>query len=635
MWQIKSTVSHLAMNAAMNAPVRIDPETGLKIFNTRAAKATDKIKGKGYSAIDDQALKELPAPPPGARFNAEEQAKYRAFKEARRGAADYMTMDGEFARYLDDVYSAPPVEREPLSDACEVLVIGAGFAGLLLWWKLRDAGFTDVRFCEKGGDVGGTWYWNRYPGIACDVESYSYLPLLEEMGYFPTMKFASGFEILEYSQTMAEKSGFYDRCLFHTTVEKTEWDEATSRWTVFTNRGDKMRARYVVLANGILTTPKLARIEGMQTFKGESFHTSRWNYNVDLEGKRVGIIGTGATAVQVVPEIAKVVKELYVFQRTPSTIDVRDQRPTKAEEISEWSKTPGWAKARRERLAMISAGRTALQANDDFLAGKIAEFKPKKQHERQLTQDELLAKQLDTNFRVMEQIRARVDAIVKDPKTAAALKPYYPYGCKRPTFHDEFLPTFNLPHVTLVDTAPNGVARISERGVVHDDKEYPLDVLIYATGFQWMATSTFNMIVGRGGRSLRDKWAEEGTKTFLGLHSQGFPNLFIISGPQAGGGQFNFTRTIESHTDYVVWILRTMRERGATTVDVNKEVEAAYAAHCREADIRTAAFRDCLSYYNGEGNAEPGSLAYYGGPDKWHEMRTAAQETLEPYVFSR
>lgn len=623
------------MNIAITAPIRIDPVTGLKIFNTRAAKATDKIKGKGYSPIDDQALKELPPPPPGARFNAEEQAKYRAFKETRRGAADYMAMEGEFARYLDDVYSAPPIEREPLTDSCEVLVIGAGFAGLLLWWKLRDAGFTDVRFCEKGGDVGGTWYWNRYPGIACDVESYSYLPLLEEMGYFPTMKFASGFEILEYSQAMAEKSGFYERCLFHTTVEKTEWDEATSRWTVFTDRGDRMRARYVILANGILTTPKLARIEGMQSFKGESFHTSRWDYNIDLAGKRVGIIGTGATAVQVIPEIAKVVKELHVFQRTPSTIDVRDQRTTKAEEIAEWSKTPGWAKARRERLAMISAGRTALQANDDFLAGKVAEFKPKKQYERQLTQDELLAKQLDTNFRVMEQIRARVDAIVKDPKTAAALKPYYPYGCKRPTFHDEFLPTFNLPHVTLVDTAPNGVARINERGVVHDEKEYPLDVLIYATGFQWMATSTFNMIVGRGGRSLRDKWADEGTRTFLGLHSHGFPNLFIISGPQAGGGQFNFTRTIESHTDYVVWMLRTMRERGATTVDVNKEAEVAYAAHCREADIRTAAFRDCLSYYNGEGNAEPGSLAYYGGPEKWHELRRASQETLDPYVFAQ
>jgi cation diffusion facilitator CzcD-associated flavoprotein CzcO len=364
----------------MTAPIRTNEATGFKIFNTRAAKATEKIAGKGYSAIEDEALKTLPPPPPGAAFNAEEQTKYRAFNEARRGAADYIAMEGEFAKYLQDVYSTAPVDREPLTDECEILVIGAGFAGLLLWYKLREAGFHDVRFCEKGGDVGGTWYWNRYPGIACDVESYSYLPLLEEMGYIPAMKFASGFEILEYCQSMAEKSGFYDHCLFHTTVQQTVWDEAESCWMVSTDRGDKMRARYVVLANGILTTPKLARIEGMETFEGKAFHTSRWDYTVDLEGKRVGIIGTGATAVQVIPEIAKVVKELHVFQRTPSTIDVRDQRATTQQEIETWSKEPGWARARRERLAMISSGRTALKGNDDYLSGKVADFKVRKQY---------------------------------------------------------------------------------------------------------------------------------------------------------------------------------------------------------------------------------------------------------------
>ena len=271
---------------------------------------------------ENLSLKTLPPEPVGAVFDAEEQAKYREFKEARRGAADYMAMEGDFSKYLEDVYSEAPVERETLSDECEILVIGAGFAGLLLWHKLREAGFEDVRFCEKGGDVGGTWYWNRYPGIACDVESYSYLPLLEEMNYFPTMKFASGFEILEYCQKMAETFGFYDRALFHTTVESTEWDEDTERWTVKTDRGDAMRARYVILANGILTSPKLARIKGMDTFVGDSFHTSRWNYHVDLKGKRVGIIGTGATAVQAIPELAKTVGSLCVFQRTPSSIVV-------------------------------------------------------------------------------------------------------------------------------------------------------------------------------------------------------------------------------------------------------------------------------------------------------------------------
>ncbi|TDJ27374.1 MAG: NAD(P)/FAD-dependent oxidoreductase [Gammaproteobacteria bacterium] len=613
-------------------PIRIDPTSGLKIFNTRASKATEKIAGQGYALVSDESLKTLPPPPPGAVFNAEEQAKYREFKEARRGAADYMAMEGEFGKYLEDVYSTDPVPRAALTDECEILVVGAGFAGLLLWYKLREAGFYDVRFCEKGGDVGGTWYWNRYPGIACDVESYSYLPLLEEMDYIPTMKFAGGFEIMEYCQNMAEKFDFYDHCLFHTTVEKTQWDETTGRWTVMTDRGDKMRARFVILANGILTTPKLARIEGMETFKGDAFHTSRWNYNVDLKGKTVGIIGTGATAVQVVPELAKIVKELYVFQRTPSSIDVRDQRETTPEEVATWSREPGWAKARRARFARISAGRTAMKANDDYLSGKVADFKVRKKHARELSPEELIQKQLGTNFRIMEQIRARVDAIVEDPKTAAALKPYYPYGCKRPTFHDEYLPAFNKPHVTLVDTAPRGVAKINENGVVYEGKEYPLDVLIYATGFQWMATSTFNMIVGRDGQSLQQKWQSEGTKTFLGLHSNGFPNLFIVSGPQGGGGSFNFTNAIEEHGNYIVWMLKTMRDRGAGVVDIKKEPEQEYAEHCRIVDINTRPLRDCISYYNGHGEAEPGSLAYYGG-GRWHKYRVAAQKTLDPYVF--
>ena len=616
----------------MSAPIRIDPVSGLKVFDTRAAKANDRIAGSGYAIVDDEALKALPELPAGATFNAEEQAKYREFKEARRGAADYIALEGDFAKYLADVYSTGPVPREALSDECEILVVGAGFAGLLIWHKLQAAGFKDVRFCEKGGDVGGTWYWNRYPGIACDVEAYSYLPLLEETGYVPTMKFASGFEILEYCQRLADRFGFYEHCLFHTTVEETAWDEDAGRWIVTTDRGDRMRARYVILANGILTTPKLARIEGMQSFKGESFHTSRWDYNVDLKGKTVGIIGTGATAVQAIPELARIVGDLYVFQRTPSSIDVRDQRATTDEERATWAQEPGWARARRARFARISAGRTAMRANDDYLSGKINDFKERKQYERELTPEELMLKQLDTNFRIMEQIRARVDTIVKDPKIAAALKPYYPYGCKRPTFHDEYLPAFNLPHVHLVDTAPTGVARINERGVVHDGVEYPLDVLIYATGFQWMATSTFNMIVGRDGRTLREKWQTEGTRTFLGLHSRGFPNLFIVSGPQGGGGSFNFTDAIEAHGEYILWMLKTMRERGDRVVDVREEAENDYARHCREADISSAALRDCISYYNGHGEAEPGSLAYYGG-GRWHKYRIEAQATLDPFVF--
>ncbi len=612
--------------------ISIDPVTGLKRFNTRASKATEKITGKGYSLVDEELFKTLPEQFPGAVFGAQEQAKYKAFKEARRGAGDYVSLEGEFSNYIRDVYSGTPVGRESLDDECEILVVGAGFAGLLLWYKLRAAGFRDVRFCERGGDVGGTWYWNRYPGIACDVESYSYLPLLEEMGYVPTMKFASGFEILEYCQKMAEKFGFYEHCLFHTNVEKTEWSEKEKAWTVYTDRGDKMRAKFVILANGILTTPKLARIEGMERFEGKSFHTSRWDYQVDLKDKRVGIIGTGATAVQTIPELAKIVKELYVFQRTPSSVDVRDQRETTAEEIETWSNEPGWARARRARFAKISAGRTAMKANDDYLSGKVADFKDRKSHASRLSAKGLMEKTLDSNFRIMEQIRARVDLIVKDKKTAEALKPYYPYGCKRPTFHDEYLPAFNLSHVHLVDTAPNGVEEIDKDGVSHGGEHYPVDVLIYATGFQWMATSTFNMIFGRNNSSLRDKWKSQGTKTFLGIHSHDFPNLFIVTGPQGGGGSFNFTDAIDTHTEYIVELLEKLRNEGIKVVDVDSDSENRYAEHCRAADAASAPLRDCISYYNGEGEAEPGSLAYYGG-GAWHKIRREAQNTLEPYRF--
>ena len=612
--------------------IRIDPGTGRKLFDTRAERASDRIVGRGYEVVSNADYLTLPEFKVDAAFDADEQARYRRFNEVREGADDYMPMEGMFERYLEDHYSAAPVERESLADECEIVVVGAGFAGLLLWYRLSQAGFTDIRFCEKGGDVGGTWYWNRYPGIACDVESYSYLPLLDEMEYFPTQKFASGFEIFEYCRAMAEKFGFYDHCLFHTEVTSVEWDDEDARWMVQTDRGDAMRARFVMLANGVLTTPRLARIPGMETFEGESFHTARWDYDVDLTGKRVGIIGTGATAVQVIPEIAKVARELCVFQRTPSTIDVRDQRATTPDEIEEWTSEPGWARARRERYKQL-IGRRALQANDEFLAGR-AEL-PKRRNRgdgKRLSREERIQRDLETSFRIMEQIRDRIDAVIDDPETAEALKPYYPYGCKRPTFHDEYLPTFNLPHVTLVDVAPLGVQEINERGVVYDGAQYELDVLIYATGFDFMSRETMGRVTGIDGRTIADKWEHEGTRTFLGLHTNGFPNLFIVAGPQGTGGSFNFTDAIEEHTEYLLWLLTTMRDRGYAVVDVREEDEVQFAQHCADADIATAPLRDCLSNFNQYGRAEPGSLAYYGGREAGRR-RAWAQETLEPYMF--
>ncbi|GAB1258553.1 NAD(P)/FAD-dependent oxidoreductase [Aurantivibrio plasticivorans] len=614
------------------SPISIDPNTGLKVFNTRASKPPSKMAYVGYGVVDNADYKTLPEASREKLFDEAAQAHYFDYKSSREGAADYVRAEGDLARFVEDVHSGDPVPRDALDDECEIMVVGAGFSGLMLWHKLQSEGFTDVRICEKGGDVGGTWYWNRYPGIACDVEAYSYLPLLEEMDYIPSMKFASGYEIYSYCQKIAEKFKFYDRCLFHTVVEKTQWDEEKKRWRIETNRGDVMHARHLILANGILTTPKLARIEGMDTFKGHAFHTSAWNYNVDLAGKDVGVIGTGATAVQLVPELAKVAKSVTVFQRTPSTVDVRDQRETTPEEVEEWSKDPHWARDRRARFSKITTGRTALQGNDDYLSGKVSEIKKPKKHVAELTKEEIVQKQLQGNYRLMEQIRGRVDSVVKDPKTAEILKPYYTYGCKRPTFHDEYLPAFNLPQVKLVDVAPHGVSRINERGVVHGDTEYPLDIIAYATGFQWMASATFENIYDAKGQSLMDKWRTGGTRTFLGVHSHGFPNLFIMAGPQGGGGKFNFTETCDEHGDYIVWLLKTLRDRGVKTVDVTTDIENDYASHCRTADEASRPLRDCASYYNGEGHAEPGALAYYGG-DEWYRYRDVAQATLSAFIF--
>ena len=449
-----------------------DEEDGVATAtSTRAGtRAGLNIQGRGYSAAKE--LTDLPEQDPSAVYGAQEKLAYQQFKEARagKGMEQYTRLEGEYSRYLEDPYSEPPLPREPLSDEVEVLIIGAGFASLLMTARLHAAGFGDVRICEKGGDVGGTWYWNRYPGIACDVESYSYFPLLEEMDYIPTMKFASGFEIFEYCQKVAERYDIYSSALFHTTVQETRWMEDEGRWEVITDRGDAMRARFVIMANGILTQPKLAKIEGMDSFEGVSFHTSRWDYSHDLRGKKVGIIGTGATSVQAVPELAEVVDELYVFQRTPSSIDVRNQRETDVEQVAEWQKTPGWSLERRERFNTISGGRAALigvrpatvgfriltrlsdahrccQQDDDFLEGRSDEPDPRKRGVEkgprlQLSPEELQEKLLETNFRIMEQIRERVDREVDDPVTAAALKPYYPYGCKRPCFHDEYLSSF-------------------------------------------------------------------------------------------------------------------------------------------------------------------------------------------------
>ncbi|MDE2487127.1 MAG: NAD(P)/FAD-dependent oxidoreductase [Alphaproteobacteria bacterium] len=547
------------------------------------------------------------------------KAKYLAERDKRlRGDANaqYVEISGAFAHYLDDPYVQPGFTREPLTDEVEAVVIGGGFGGLLVGARLREAGIADVRLIEKGGDFGGTWYWNRYPGAACDIESYIYLPLLEEVGYMPVEKYSRAPEILRHSRAIAEKFDLYRNACFQTEVTALRWDEAAGRWIVETNRGDAMRAKFVVMANGPLHRPKLPGIPGIESFKGHSFHTSRWDYDYtggDSDGgldkladKVVGVIGTGATAVQCVPHLGAGAKQLYVFQRTPSSIDVRNNRPTDPD----WAAAlePGWQQARMDNFNVLVSGGFA---DKDLVAdgwtdiiGNILLLARKKAAAGEVVDDPASLMQL-ADFKKMEQVRARVDAVVRDPATAEALKPYYNQFCKRPCFHDEYLDTFNRPNVTLVDTQGRGVERITEKGVLAGGVEYELDCLIYATGFEVGTSYTRRSgyeVHGRGGLTLTQKW-KDGAATLHGLTSRGFPNLFIISNTQSGFSA-NFPHMINEQARHLGYILGRARAEGVAAIEPTQEAEDAWVGTIeRLAIMRQAFLEECTpGYYNNEGD---------------------------------
>src|SRR5437868_6081341 len=516
--------------------------------------------------------------------------KYREERDKRLradGNEQYVEVVGEFARYLEDPY-VEPFEREPLTDSIDVAVIGGGFGGLLAGARLREAGIDDVRIIEKGGDFGGTWYWNRYPGAACDIESYVYLPLLEEIGYLPVEKYSRAPELLKHSRAIGEHFDLYRGACFQTEVTEMRWDEAASRWIVHTSRGATMRARFVVMANGPLHRPKLPGIPGVESFKRHSFHTSRWDYDytggnangglTKLAGKRVGVIGTGATAVQCVPHLGEWAGELFVFQRTPSSIDVRNNRPTDPD----WAKSlePGWQQRRMDNFNILVSGGFADEdlVNDGWtdIIGNILLLARKKMAAGEPVENPAELMQL-ADFKKMEQVRARVDSIVQDPGVAEALKPYYNQFCKRPCFHDEYLATFNRPNVHLIDTQGRGVERITETGVVANGVEYELDCLIYATGFEVGTSYTRRSgyeLYGRGGVSLSEKWAE-GASTLHGLTTRGFPNVFIISNTQSGFTA-NFPHMINEQSKHIGYILRHCADHQVRTVEPTQAAEDAW-----------------------------------------------------------
>ncbi len=555
--------------------------------------------------------------------------KYRAERDKRvrvDGNEQYQEIAGEFAHYLEDPYVQPGFTRAPLTDEVEVVVIGGGFGGLLAGARLRQAGVQDLRLIEKGGDFGGTWYWNRYPGAACDIESYVYLPLLEEIGYLPVEKYSRAPEILKHSRAVGEHFDLYRNACFQTEVTEMRWDEAASRWIIATNRGDAMKARYVVMANGPLHRPKLPGIPGVETFEGHSFHTSRWDYDytggdakgglTNLKDKVVGVIGTGATAVQCVPHLGAGAKQLYVFQRTPSSIDVRNNTPTDPN----WAQSlePGWQQHRMDNFNTLVSGGFADQdlVNDGWtdIIGNLLTM-ARKQASSGMSPQALGEMMQMADFQKMEQVRARVDSVVKDPGTAEALKPWYNQFCKRPCFHDEYLDAFNRPTVSLVDTQGRGVERITANAVVANGRTYEVDCLIYATGFEVGTSYTRRAgyeVYGRGGLTLTGKWAD-GVSTLHGMHARGFPNCFIMSNSQSGFTA-NYPHMLNEQSKHLAYIIAEATARQAATVEATREAEDAWVQTIVSSAILRQKFQeDCTpGYYNNEG--KPSALAARNGP---------------------
>jgi cation diffusion facilitator CzcD-associated flavoprotein CzcO len=533
------------------------------------------------------------------------------------GTAQYTSdLTGALAKYETDPYADGAAPRAPISDTVECLFIGGGFSALLTAARLRERGVESIRIVERGADVGGTWYWNRYPGAACDVPSYDYLPLLDEMDYVPSRLYAKGPEIFAHCQAIARRYDLYGLAVFRTTVISTEWDDAEKLWRIGTDRGDTMKARFVICANGTLSKPKLSKIAGMESFAGHSFHSSRWDYaytrdNLSgLADKVVGIIGTGASAVQAIPRLAAAAKELYVFQRTPSSIDLRDDRPTDPEWVARLQ--PGWQQARRMKHIRGSEKDAARRA-------ELA----------QLSREAKIRAQENENIDYMMRIHRRVEEIVQDPATAEALKPWYMFMCKRPCWDDEYLPAYNRPSVHLVDTHGKGITQINPEGPEFEGHTYPLDLLIYATGFEVQKTGIYNEIRGRDGREINETY-RDGLRTLFGVHTHGYPNLFIMGGYQASF-QFNLTFMLQTQGDHIAECIAHARAHGHSVIDVTPESEEWWVQEVIKHRGKTTRNQDCTpGYYNFEGEfnrRQDGN--YNGGFAQYYDHLIEARERME------
>jgi cation diffusion facilitator CzcD-associated flavoprotein CzcO len=582
--------------------------------------------------------------------------RYRAERDKRLrpdGNEQYLQPTGRFASFLDDPY-VERVEREPVADEVTVALIGGGFAGLVTGARLKQAGIDDVRIIEGGGDVGGAWYWNRYPGAMCDTAAMIYLPLLDDTGYMPTQKYTLAGEIFGHARRIATQFDLYENALLSTEVTELTWDDAASRWIIRTDRGDEIRARFVAMGTGPLHRPKLPGIPGIETFAGHSFHTSRWDYDytggdpdgAPLDGlgdKRVGIIGTGATAVQCIPHLARGARELYVFQRTPSSIDIRNNHEIDPEWFAELE--PGW---QQKWLINFATLQTGGFADEDLVKDGWTDISQRIRDRiivemgkpgQEFGPETILKAFEESDDEKMTEIRARVDAIVEDEQAAEALKPWYRQLCKRPCFHDEYLQAYNEPGAHLVDTDGKGVDRIDETGVWVAGVHYELDCLIFASGFEvgtdYARRAGFET-TGRDGVTLSAHW-EDGMQTLHGVHMYGFPNLFIEGMNQGANLISNITHNLVEAGTTIAAVVAHALEVGAEQVETTQEAEQAWVALLEGNPTSFLANPDCTpGYYNNEGQPTgrreklnmsgypEGPVAYFAYIDEW---RTSGEFT--------
>jgi cyclohexanone monooxygenase len=556
--------------------------------------------------------------------------KYRSERDKRLrddGEDQYIEAASQFAHYAeDDPYVDPGFERDPLDLDIDVAVIGGGFSGLMAGARLKERGVTNFRIIEAGGDFGGTWYWNRYPGAQCDIESYCYLPLLEETGYMPKEKYSFAPEIYEHTQRVGKYFDLYDSAIFQTRVTELRWQDDARCWQVSTNRGDHIRARFVIQATGPANRPKLPGIPGITDFKGHTFHTSRWDYDytggdhngglTKLADKRVAIIGTGATAIQCVPFVGEHAKKLYVFQRTPSSVDLRGNSPTDESWYREQG--AGWQRARRENFAAVLTGQNFsvdLVADGwTDIARRIGiSLMNRNQGAGDLDMGEIMLRAEIADFQKMNEIRGRVDETVSKADHAEKLKPWYRQFCKRPTFNDEYLATFNRPNVELIDVSDaRGVERITGHAVVSNGVAYEVDCIIYATGFE-ITTSAHRRVdfdtIGRDGESLYDHW-KDGYRTLHGLTSHGFPNWFTI-GINQNGLSPNMTSMFDDQAVHVAYIVDMVKKRGKQVVEATADAEDAWVQQIVAlAGFGAQAFLESCTpgYYNHEGKSAGASM---------------------------